>query len=150
MSEYLTKDGLEKLKKELDHLKKNGRREIAERIRLTAAHGDLKENAAYHEAKEDQGFLEQRIKELRSIIGSSQVIEKNGTDKVQIGSSVLINDGKKKEKYQIVGPSETNVSEGKISYKSPLGQTLLNKNVGDKVTIKSSEGETKYAILKIN
>lgn len=150
MSEYLTKEGLEKLKKELDYLKQTKRREIAERIRSTAAHGDLKENAAYHEAKEDQGFLEQRIKELRSVVNRSQIIKKNGVDKVQMGSLVLIDNGEEKEEYQIVGPSETNTLEGKISYKSPLGQALLGKKKGGKVTIKNSEGEMKYVILKIS
>ncbi|MFH1181043.1 MAG: transcription elongation factor GreA [bacterium] len=153
MTKYLTAEGLEKLKKELDHLEKVERREISEKIRQTAAFGDLKENFAYHEAKDAQGFLEGRIRELKGVIAGAKVIEKNRSGKVQAGSIVLLDssDGQRegKEEFQIVGPEEADIFKGKISYQSPLGAALLGKTKGDKAVIKSSDGIIEYKILEI-
>jgi len=149
MVNYLTPEGLAKLKRELYHLKTAKRKEIAARLKHAASFGDLAENAAYQEAKEAQGFLEGRILELRRIVASVKLIKKNKTGKVEIGSVVtlLLND--EKEKFQIVDPKEVDVSKGKISYQSPLGKMLLGKTKGSKISIENSQGEIKYEILVI-
>jgi len=149
MAKYLTSEGLEKLKKELNYLKTVKRREIAGRLRHTASFGDLSENFAYQQAKEDQAFLEGRILELKEIICQAKIIEKKENGKVQIGSMVLINSNGDKEKFQIVEPEEANPQEGKISYQSPLGEALLGKSVGAKIKMKTPEGKIQYKILKI-
>lgn len=149
MVRYLTPEGLERLKKELDYLENVKRKEITERIKHTASFGDLKENAAYDEAKEAQGFLERRILELRRIISTARLIKKNNTGEVQVGSTVLLNSGDKKEKFQIVGPDEADISNGKISYQSPLGKIILGKTKGSKVIIKTPSGKAEYKILEI-
>jgi len=156
MEKYLTPEGLEKLKKELEYLKRVKRKEIAERLRHTSSMGDLTENAAYHQAKEDQAFLEGRILELENLIKNAIVIEKNKkTGWVQVGSTVVLSLGEKKslfgkkEKFQIVGAPEANPLEGKISAESPLGKALLNKPEGAIITVETPNGKVKYKILKI-
>jgi len=150
MTEYLTPEGLEKLKKELYHLKNVERREISKKIKKAASFGDLKENAAYHEAKEAQGFLEGKILELKSSIVRAEVVEKKENGKIQIGSIVILDSDEEKEEYQIVGSEEVDVLKGKISYKSPLGKALLGKKKGEEVKIKSPEGEAEYLISDIH
>jgi len=149
MKRYLTAEGLEKLKKELDYLKRIKRKEIAERLKRTASFGDLKENAAYHEAKEAQGFLEGRVSELEDIIRSALVVKKKEAGIIQVGSMVLVSFNGNKEKFQIVGPGEINPKEGKISYQSPLGKALLGKSVGVEVEIENLKNKIQYKILKI-
>mgnify|MGYP001103852068 CR=1 FL=1 len=150
MKKYLTPEGLEKLKKELEYLKTVKRREIAERLKHTASFGDLTENAAYLETKEAQGFLEGRILELENLIKSAKVIKKNKrNDIIQIGSTVILSSGIKKEKFQIVGVAETDPSEGKISADSPLGKALLDRKKGEVFEIETPQGKIKYKILKI-
>ncbi|MDD5144919.1 MAG: transcription elongation factor GreA [Candidatus Pacebacteria bacterium] len=149
MAKYLTLEGLEKLKKELDYLKNVKRKEVSERIRHTASQGDLKENAGYHQAKEDQGFVEGRIKELSDIVAQAQVISKKGNDNIQIGSWVFLDSADGKESFQIVGPEEADVLSGKISFKSPLGEALLNRKKGEKIKFNSPGGEKNYKIVKI-
>ena len=149
MTKYLTPEALEKFKKELDHLQIIERKEIADRIKHAASFGDLKENAAYHEAKEAQSFLEGRISELKEIVSQAEVIDKKENGKIQIGSMVLISSDGKEEKFQIVEPEETDASSGKISYQSPLGEVLLDKSVGTKIKIETPIGKREYKILKI-
>jgi transcription elongation factor GreA len=146
----LTLAGLEKLKKELDYLKNTKRPEIAQRLKEAIAFGDLSENAAYHEAKEDQGFLEGRILELERAIRSAKIIEKAAQNKyVQLGSFVsLILNGEKTE-LEIVGPRETNPLEGRISSESPVGQAILGKRKGEKGNVKTGENQTQYQIIEI-
>jgi len=149
MTKYLTKEGLEKLKKELEHLETVKRKEVSERIRHTASQGDLKENAGYDAAKEEQGFVEARIRELKSIINQAQVISNKGNDKVQIGCSVLLESTDGKDEFQIVGPEEADILEGKISFKSPLGGALLEKKKGDIIKIETPSGQKEYKIIQI-
>ena len=149
MTKYLTPGGFENLKRELNHLVNVKRKEMAERLKHAASFGDLKENAAYDEAKEAQGFLECRISELKEIINSAKLIEKNQTKEVRIGSVVLLTSGRKKEEFQIVGPEEADIFCGKISYQSPLGKILLERTKGDKVILKTPGGKTEYKILEI-
>jgi transcription elongation factor GreA len=148
--QYLTPEGLEKLKKELKYLENDKRKEIAELINHTAAFGDLKENAAYDEAKDAQGFLERRIIDLRDIISSAKLIDKSNKTNIQVGSVVILSANNKKEQYHIVGPAEVDVFKGKISYESPLGSLILNKNRGDTIVLKTPAGKTIYKILEIN
>jgi len=149
MSKYLTLKGLEKLKKELNYLKTVKRREIAEGLRHTASFGDLSENFAYQQTKEDQMFLEGRILELGKIISQAKIIEKRKTDKVQLSSLVIVNLAGKKEKFQILGPEEADPAKGKISFESPLGKALLGKKVGNKIKIKTLNGKIEGKVLKI-
>jgi len=150
---YLTKEGLEKLKKELEYLKTTKRKEIAQLLRHAASFGDLSENFAYHDAKEQQNFLEHRITELTETIKSAVLVEKKKNNRVQIGSTVVISrkEGKKtiEEKYQIVGSAEANPLEGKISSDSPLGKAMINLKAGYSFNFETSEEKTKYKIIRI-
>ena len=150
MQKYLTPEGLEKFKKELDELKDVKRKEIARRLKEAISFGDLSENAAYHEAKEAQGFLEGRILELEEIIRNAVVISgQKKKELVQIGSLVTLKIDGKKEKFQIIAPEESNPFQGKISYQSPLGKAILNRKNSEKFEVSTPEGKKEYKILKI-
>jgi transcription elongation factor GreA len=150
MPKRLTPEAYEKLKKELEYLKTEGRREIAERLRHTASFGDLTENFAYQQAKEDQELLEMRIAELESILGDAVIITKRkGKKTVDVGSVVTILFDGEEQKFQIVEPEEADPTEGKISLKSPLGQAILGKRVGDEAIVEAPNGKIKCKILKI-
>lgn len=146
----LTPEGLEKLKQELNFLKTTKRKEIAERLKQAIAFGDLTENAAYHEAKESQGFLEGRILELTEIIREAKIIQKNTSGLVSLGSKVLLEIDGEKQEFEIVGPNEANPLKGRISDKSPLGAEILNKGKGQFGELKTPEGKLRYKILEIN
>jgi transcription elongation factor GreA len=149
MAKYLTKDGLDNLRKELERLEKVERREVAERLKHAISFGDISENAAYDEAKEALGMLEGKILELKATICSAKIIEKNGAKGVQIGSLVSLSSGGKKEEFQIVGPEEADVFKGKISYQSPLGKILIGREKGEKVVLKTPGGQVNYEIISI-
>ncbi|MCX6764693.1 MAG: transcription elongation factor GreA [Candidatus Nealsonbacteria bacterium] len=149
MPKYLTKEGLEKFKKELEESKTVKRKEISERLKHAASFGDLAENAAYHEAKEAQAFLEDRINELRKIISGAMVVENQKNGRVQIGSSVTISSIDGEEKFQIVEHEEANSFAGKISFQSPLGKLLLGKLEGETVKFQTPQGKIDYKIIKI-
>jgi len=149
MTKYLTPEGLEKLKKELEYLEKVKRKEISKIIRDAASQGDLTENAGYDAAKEEQGFVEGRIKKLKEIIAQAKLIKKKENNKAQIGSFVYLNSNKGKQKFQIVGPEEADILNNKISFKSPLGKAILNKKEGDRVRINTPDGKKEYKIAKI-
>ncbi|HCC59793.1 MAG: hypothetical protein A2402_00165 [Candidatus Staskawiczbacteria bacterium RIFOXYC1_FULL_37_43] len=139
MAQYFTKQGLKKLKDELHYLKTVKNKEIVKLIAEAAAFGDLKENAAYHDARDKMSFLRMRVAELESAINDAVVREKSDTDSVQIGCEVKILFGKDEETYTITAPAEADVLKNKISYQSPLGKELMNKRVGDKFDFKSAE-----------
>jgi len=149
MKKYLTLEGLEKFKKELEYLENVKRKEVSEKIGHAASQGDLKENADYDAAKDEQGFVEGRIRELKGIIAQAEVIEKKETGKVRIGSFVFLNSSEGKEKFQIVGPEEADILNNKISFKSPLGEAILNKKKGDVVRINTPDGKKEYKIEEI-
>lgn len=151
MDKYLTKEGLEKLKQELDHLKKEERIKIAEELKEAISFGDLSENAAYDEAKENQAFLEGKIAELEKLINNAKVIEESNGNQgwVKVGTFVTVDDGKEKIEYQIVGEEEANPIEKRISFKSPLGQSLLDKPKGAVVEVKTLKGSVKYKVVSI-
>lgn len=150
MPEYITSEELENLKKELKELKGPKTKEIAELLKHTASFGDLKENFAYHDAKEKQAFLQGKIIELEEKIRNAKIIKKKKGDRVQIGSEVLIKLDGEKQKILISSPSQADPLKGKISYQSPLGKGLIGKKVGDKIRIKTEAGKIKCEILKIN
>ena len=149
MTKYLTAEGLAKIKKELDYLKNVKRKEVSEKISFSASFGDLKENAAYDTAKEEQGFVEGRIAELEEIINQAEILKKNVAGTIQLGSVVLVSSHNKKEKFQIVEPEEADIDKGKISYKSPLGEVLLGKRRGAKVEIEAPDGRIGYQIVEV-
>ena len=149
MPKYFTPEGLEKIKKELNYLETVKRKEIAAQLKHAASFGDLSDNAAYQIAKETQAFLEDKILDLKELVRSAKVVEKKRTDRVQIGSIVLVVSDNEKQKFQIVEPEEANLQERKISFKSPLGKALLGKSVGVKIKIETPGGEIQYKILKI-
>lgn len=148
----LTKEGLAKLEEELDYLKNEKRHQVADRIKQAKEFGDLSENAEYQEAKEEQAFVEGRILELDSIIKTAVVAEKtNGSDKVSIGSKVTVEkDGGDKTEFTIVGSTEADPVNRKISLDSPLAQALIDKKVGDETEVELPAGKVTYKILEIN
>jgi len=149
MENYLTPEGLEKLKKELDQLENVKRRELAEKLNYAISFGDLRENAAYHQAKEQQAFAEGRIAELKSIIAGACVVAKGSSDAVRIGSTVVLAAAGAKEEYMIVGPDEADVFCGKISYKSPLGQAVFGRRAGSRVVLETPGRRIEYEIVEI-
>ena len=149
MINYLTKEGLEKLKKELEELKTTKRKEISEKLKHAISFGDLKENAAYHEAKDSQAFLEGKIMELQKLINSAVIAKIGNKEKVQIGDTATIKSSDSEDKYTIVSPAESDPLKGKISSESPLGKTILNLKAGDSFEFDCPGGKIKYKVLKI-
>lgn len=149
---YLTAEGAEELQRELDQLINERRPELARKLAEAVAQGDLKENADYHDAKEQQAFVEGRINYLQNIVRSAVIISKTGnSDIVSVGSKVtIVEDGTDDEEtYSIVGAAEANPGEGKISNESPIGSALLGHKKGDKVRVKTPNGEIIFKITKI-
>jgi transcription elongation factor GreA len=150
---YLTPEGLEKIQKELAQLKGPERDSISQRLRSAIQMGDLSENADYIKAKEDQGFLEGRIKELEYTLKNVTIIDKANIDtsKVNIGSTITVQeDDFETETWFLVGPKEANPRGGKISYESPIGKALIGRSVGDNVNVILPNGNNiSLKILKI-
>lgn len=147
---YLTQEGLEKLKKELDYLKNVKRKEVIQRIQAAKELGDLSENAEYADAKEEQSFIEGRIIEIENILNKSVIIsEENRGDMITVGSSVVIDCSGKEQRFTIVGSNEADPSKGYISNESPMGKALLGKKVGDVFEVNTPRGPLKCKILKI-
>lgn len=150
----LTVNGAEKLKAELEELKTVVRPRIINAISEARAHGDLKENAEYHAAKEQQSFAEGRIAEIEGKLANAQIIDVTKIDaggKVIFGSTVEIEDleSEKRVTYQIVGEDEANIKEGRISIGSPIARALIGKQVEDVVTVKAPAGDVDYEIVDI-
>jgi transcription elongation factor GreA len=149
---YLTKEGAEKLRAELEQLKGPARDELAKRLRSAIQQGDLSENADYIQAKEEQGFLEGKIAELTETLGNVIIIEQNSfsKDTVDVGCKVTIQEDQDPvETYFIVGPQEANPAKGRISHNSPIGQALLGHRIGDAVIVTTPNGTLKLKITKI-
>jgi len=147
---YLTKPGYEKLKKELESLKER-RPLLVQQLREARALGDLKENAEYHSTKERLAKLQDRLNQLEEKMRIARVIEKSSTDKFLLGSTVYVKNLNTDEdyKYQLVAPEEAEISEGKISVNSPVGEGLFEHRKGDVVEIKIPAGLLKLKIIKI-
>ncbi len=152
--EPITVVGLEKIKVELEHLKNIKRPEIVAAIAEARSHGDLKENAEYHAAKEQQALLESRVIALNDFIARANVIdvtkiENNG--KAIFGSTITVKDleTEKEIKYRIVGQEEADIAKNSIYFKSPMGKSLIGKNLSDLVTVNTPSGERNFEILKV-
>lgn len=147
----LTQEGLTKLNEELKHLINEKRKEVIERIREAAAHGDLSENADYAQAREEQSFIEGRIQEIEDMIKNAEIITASTQHHhVSIGSTVTVKINGDEKTYTIVGSNEANPLEGRISNESLVGKALLGKKVGDRTTITTPAGEMEYEIVSIN
>jgi transcription elongation factor GreA len=148
---YLSKDGLEKLRAELDEMVNVRRPEVAARIHDAKEHGDLTENAEYEDAKNEQAFVEGRIQQLEALIKNATIIdEHHSNDHVGIGSTVHLEstDGGT-ETFTIVGSTEAKPAEGRISNESPVGRALLGRKKGEKVVVRVPAGDFTYTIVKI-
>lgn len=146
----MTTQGLAKLQEEYSNLVNVKRSEIAKRIKFARTLGDLSENAEYHAAKDDQAFMEGRIKELDHIIRNAVVSTSSGNgDAVGMGSKVRVHIDSTEQTFEIVGAQEANPLKGKISHESPIGQALFGKKVGEKVDVEVPVGTLTYSILEI-
>ena len=134
MVQYITKQGLDKLKAELKDIKENQVKKTRALIKEAAAFGDLKENAAYHDARDKMSFLKGRIEQLEIAINEAVIKEKGSNETVQIGSEIKISFGKEEENYEIVAPTEADILKNKLSYQSPLGKELMGKSKGKSFT----------------
>ena len=149
----LTYEGLKKLEEELEYLKTQKRREIAERIKVALGFGDLSENSEYDEAKNEQAQVEMRIVELENKLRNVKIIDEDdiGTKTVQVGNIVQVLDVEYDEKveYKIVGSTEADIAENKISNESPIGKALLGRKKNDVVDVETPGGMLQFKILKI-
>ena len=152
--EPITTQGLKKLQKELEDLKKNKRPKVVAAIAEARAHGDLKENAEYHAAKDQQGHIEGRVLEINDIIARANVIDVSkidNTGKVIFGSTVSVKDleNESKKTFKIVGKDEADISKNLIYFKSPIGKSLIGKSVKDLITVNTPSGEKNFEILEV-
>jgi len=150
----LTARGAELLREELKRLKTVDRPRVVRAIAEARAHGDLRENAEYHAAKEQQGFIEGRIREIEGKLSHAQVIDLSKIDakgRVVFGATVLLFDNGSETEitYQIVGDDEADIREGRISYTSPIARALIGKQEGDEITVRTPNGERYYEILEV-
>jgi transcription elongation factor GreA len=149
----LTPEGYEKLKGEIDHLRGERRREVAERIRVAREFGDIAENAEYDDAKNEQAMLEHKIAQLEERLLTARVITKKeiSKDAVSVGSKVRLRDmqANKTFEYHIVGSIEANPAENKLSNESPVGKAIIGHKKGDVVEVSAPRGAPKFKILKI-
>ncbi len=149
----LTQEGLDNLKAELENLKTVRRKEVAEKIKVALSFGDLSENSEYDEAKNEQAIMESRILEIEAMLKNVKVIDEDelGTDRIHVGSKIKVHDVSFDETldYRIVGSSEADPREGRISDESPVGAALLGHKKGQTVVVKTPGGNVKYKILEI-
>ena len=147
--EYLTKEKFEEFTKELAQLKGTKRKEVAENLEYAKSLGDLAENAEYHEARDIQATIEDRIAKLEELLKTATVVSNHETSAVNIGSVVTVEKDSKKFIYTIVGSEEANVISNKISIKSPFGQAILSKKKGETFSFKAPSGEILYKVVDI-
>ncbi|MCB2214127.1 transcription elongation factor GreA [bacterium] len=150
-SSYLTQEGYDRLQKELEYLRTEKRAEVADRLRDAMEDGELIENAELEAAKNEQSFVEGRIKELEILLANAKLIEENAkNDTIQVGSKVKVKEADyDPEEYVIVGHAEADPRLGRISNESPLGKALLNHKAGDKVNVEAPGGTFEIEILKV-
>lgn len=151
MEYYLTQERYDELTRELESLRSERRREVAEQLRRAKEYGDLSENAEYAEAREEQSRVEARIAELDDTLKSAVIIKKHegGASAVRIGSTVSVRRDGATTMYTIVGSSESNPAENKISNESPIGRALLGKKMGDTVHAETPAGTVAYTVIDI-
>ncbi|SEL05508.1 transcription elongation factor GreA [Pseudoxanthomonas sp. GM95] len=151
----ITKQGAARLRDELDHLKSVKRPQVIADIAEARAHGDLKENAEYHAAREQQGFIEGRINQLEAELSTAEVIDVaalNAGSRVVFGATVVLADvdTDEEKKYQIVGDLEADIKQSLIAISSPIARALIGKNEGDSVVIQAPAGEHEYEIVSVS
>tara|TARA_Y100000748_G_C15286062_1_gene406504 strand:+ start:224 stop:700 length:477 start_codon:yes stop_codon:yes gene_type:complete len=152
--EPITIEGLKKLKEELEDLKNNKRPKVVAAIAEARAHGDLKENAEYHAAKEQQGHIESRVLIINDLIAKANVIDvtkMENTGKIIFGSTVTVKDleNQNKKSFKIVGKDEADISKNLIYFKSPMGKSLIGKKTKDLITVNTPSGEKNFEILEV-
>jgi transcription elongation factor GreA len=151
---FLTREGYDKLQEELDFLRTDKREQIAVRLHEAIEGGELLDNAELEAAKNEQAFVEGRIKELEILLATARVVDDVAVqlDSIQVGSKVLIQEegSKDKEEYTVVGAAEADPAKGKISNESPLGKAILNHKEGEKVQVEAPAGVFMVKILKVN
>lgn len=152
-STVLTRNGEQKLKAELDELKSVRRREVAEKIKVALSFGDLSENSEYDEAKNEQAIIESRIAEIEHTLAHAQIIDDDdiSTEKVGIGTVVKILDMDMDEEmeFKMVGTNEADINNGKMSDESPIGAAIMNRAVGDEVSVETPSGVISFKVLEI-
>jgi transcription elongation factor GreA len=153
-SQFLTKEGFDKLEAELEFLRTDKRKEVAKRLHEAAESslGEFVEDPEFEAAKNEQSFVEGRIRELELLLANAKLIEKkkNKNGEVEIGSTVVIKEGRAKpEEYQIVGAAEANPREGKVSHVSPLGKALIGKKEGEKVEVEAPSGSFTVKVVEV-
>lgn len=150
----MSRDSYEKLLAELDDLKINKRKEVAERLKVARSYGDLSENAEYDEAKNEQAILEAQIAELQYTIDNAEIVDESSISVDEIGMSSKITikrlDNGKIETFTIVGTNHANVREGKISDESPIGKAAMKKKVGDIFVVEAPAGELRFEVIEIS
>lgn len=149
---YISAEGLEKMKAELLELKTVKRREAADRIEAAKNLGDLSENAEYHEAKDSLGLIEGRISQIEEYMKNMEVIDEDlgKGDRVRVGSTLNVEVNGKEKEFTIVGSTEADPLSGKISNESPIGNALLGARVGDTVGVQTPAGTTRYTVVSIH
>ena len=154
-TEPITVEGAKKLQDELSDLINNKRQKVIQAIAEAREHGDLKENAEYHAAKEEQGHIEGRIQQIQAMLANAEIIDVSKLDKsslkVVFGSTINVTDldDDNKIKFKIVGDDEADIEQNLISYKSPVARALIGKTKGDFVTVTTPKGEKSYEIIKV-
>ena len=152
--EPITVEGLKKLQEELEDLKNNKRPKVVAAIAEARGHGDLKENAEYHAAKEQQGHIEGRVLEINDVIARANVIDVNKIEnngKIIFGSTVTVKDleNEKKKSFKIVGKDEADIGKDLIYFRSPMGKSLIGKKVKDLINVNTPSGEKSFEILEV-
>ena len=149
-AEYLSQEKYDELTKEINQLKTVERKKIAEHLDYAKSLGDLSENAEYHEARDKQADIEDRINQIESILKNSVIISKHTHSVVEVGSTVRVEpSGQEKITYHVVGSEEANMQTGKISHQSPIGSALLGHKKGDLVTVHAPKGDIDYKIIDV-
>lgn len=150
-TQFLTKEKFQELKDELDFLKTTRRKEVAESLEYAKKLGDLSENAEYHEAREEQAKVEDRILHLENILKTAKVLTDRKEDTVGIGSTVVVEkEGSSvQHKFKLVGSEEADMMQGKLSHMSPLGEAIMGKKKDDKVDVMAPKGKAQYKIIKV-
>jgi transcription elongation factor GreA len=152
----ITAEGLAELKAELDHLETTRRKEISERIKIARDFGDLKENSEYHDAKNEQAFLETKIMKLRERLTTAVVVEEEKAaatgGKAAFGSQVKLRDEEsgKEVTYRLVGATEANLADGKLSIESPVAQAMVGRKAGDNVVVSTPRGGRAYTVIAVD
>jgi transcription elongation factor GreA len=151
---FLTKEGFQKLQEELDHLRTTKRQEVAARLHEAMEGGELIENAEYEAAKNEQAFVEGRIQELDLLLATAHIIKENGkpkkNDAIEVGTKVTIKEGNfEAESFVIIGAAEANPREGKISNESPIGKAILGHKAGETVKVETPGGTYNVKIIKV-